>query len=707
MIKMLTRIRAWFKLRQTDSNLFGWIKMSKYFNSFKSNRGFTLVELLVTMVILGIITGMAIPLIRNISEAQKEKKYKTYMNSVKSSAKLYVDSYSEDLFGNNKSGCAYISYEDMADKSLIKNFQEENVSCYSDKTYVRVVKLNGKYSYAVQLGCGSSSDKKNKIKDENVDTIYPSGGVGKSSSCSSFVDTKFELSASPEKYEKVNKQKLGIKLSMTSFTGINNGYKVYYAWKKVDSSSTDDVLWKEVYFKYISKTKQEETILNGNEVTLTSNYIYTPEKETGKYNLLVKVSDMMDITGNSLMKEKTGEYTFGPYIIDNTAPVINSLSVTSANGSFNSLNAHVNINATDNEMMSPQSELMVCIKTDKNSSCSSSDYLKYNSIYDKKFSGKYDGSKKIAYVYVKDKAGNVTNGKTTYTLYKECSDVVKDTNNIIKEKSSCTKTCGGGTKINIVGTKDAHTSINCSSARTMENTVECNLKPCKPTINNPTGGNWVNYSFSLTVSSFSNNLGYWYYSYDKNSWIRYDAPNYNSYGKSTFTTSPFSAERNQKAYIKVCNNKASGPKDDANCSDYASTYIRIDKTPPPSPKIDNFQTYRDSFWVNYDNCSGSGGTYSNVNCTVGVTSKIGYFYYAVDISIVDNPNGSGIKDKQVIWDHNGTARTCPQWTDNCDPWRLVLNRGDGVRGRWLKACDRGIDNAGNVGYYSCEIIYIQ
>ena len=111
---------------------------------------------------------MAFPMLRKISEDNANKKLKTYANSVESSAKLYVDSYGEDLFGRDKSGIVYVTYDELKSKSLIKDISDNDISCNSNKTIVQVTKLGDVYTYDVQLGCTNS-----KNSDESNLIIFP------------------------------------------------------------------------------------------------------------------------------------------------------------------------------------------------------------------------------------------------------------------------------------------------------------------------------------------------------------------------------------------------------------------------------------------------------------------------------------------------------------------------------------------------------
>ena len=102
----------------------------------KKQKGFTLVELLVTSTILGVITTISIPLIRNIQLRQEKKKYQTYLDGMEYSAKLYVDSYAEDLFGHEEAGCKIVSYSKLNERNLLKDIQMGDVSCDNDDTFV-------------------------------------------------------------------------------------------------------------------------------------------------------------------------------------------------------------------------------------------------------------------------------------------------------------------------------------------------------------------------------------------------------------------------------------------------------------------------------------------------------------------------------------------------------------------------------------------
>ena len=158
-----------------------------------NNKGFTMVELIVVMAIMGLLVIMAFPTIRAIQTNNVNKKYEEYGKSAISAAKLYVDSYGEDIFDPTKSSQKYqLNFDDLVKKDLLKDINISDSTCITGRSNVWVVKYNDDYTYCLHLYCkikgtddstaplyesqdkvGSCKDITSKIK--NVKYIYNDG----------------------------------------------------------------------------------------------------------------------------------------------------------------------------------------------------------------------------------------------------------------------------------------------------------------------------------------------------------------------------------------------------------------------------------------------------------------------------------------------------------------------------------------------------
>lgn len=173
-----------------------------------NNKGYTLIELLVAIIIIGIIMSMSFPAIKKIQEDNTYQKYQTYGDALIAAAKLYVDAYEEDLFlydddiqnmspndlqnmmttgqiVGDRGQCVFITFQDFKDHMLIKDINIDGMTCYSNNTFVRVIKENGKYKFKYYLACGKKSgslndqpidDNKITFSLPNVDAYLPLQG---------------------------------------------------------------------------------------------------------------------------------------------------------------------------------------------------------------------------------------------------------------------------------------------------------------------------------------------------------------------------------------------------------------------------------------------------------------------------------------------------------------------------------------------------
>ena len=151
-----------------------------------NKKGFTMVELLVAMAIMGLLIIMAFPTIRAIQSNNTSTKYKEYGKSVISAAKLYTDSYQDDLFDlNDNNGMTSIDLNELVKKDLLKDINISDSTCLNGSS-VNIIKYKDDYTYCLNLICSTGGkevytelSKEGKCKDLTLYKVTYSYGSTK------------------------------------------------------------------------------------------------------------------------------------------------------------------------------------------------------------------------------------------------------------------------------------------------------------------------------------------------------------------------------------------------------------------------------------------------------------------------------------------------------------------------------------------------
>lgn len=147
----------------------------------ENKKGFTLVELVVTIAIIGVILLIIFPSVQVLKNRNEIKKYKYYEQALKEAAKVYVDKHKlVSVSGNG--GCELISIEKLKKDNLIKDFKAEDFDCETG-TYVKVEKKNKKLKYIPVMKCRDNQlGKEYKSKDYDKNIISSTCAVYKTDS---------------------------------------------------------------------------------------------------------------------------------------------------------------------------------------------------------------------------------------------------------------------------------------------------------------------------------------------------------------------------------------------------------------------------------------------------------------------------------------------------------------------------------------------
>ena len=290
----------------------------------EKQKGFTLVEVLVAVVVMAIITILAFPSIKQFQASNAKKKYETYRMTAETAAKLYVDAYADDMFGYNYTGCYDIPFEDLESSNLLKEYADNSITCMGyegKKSYVYVQKDGDKYTYAVRMVCVKKSDNPNATSS----IVYETSA--------SEVRTCTEETGNIEvKFEGITKNKwvknANAKVKLVSDNGLLENTRLTYCLKtdlNGDCVTTQSA-------KNFTNTRGEKEV--GFDVGI--------EGMSGKYYLIVGTNYVRDVYGNFLSSDAVSDVIQ----VDNEAPI--NLTINNPYENKQTVNAYsITVGATD------------------------------------------------------------------------------------------------------------------------------------------------------------------------------------------------------------------------------------------------------------------------------------------------------------------------------------------------------------------------
>ena len=141
-----------------------------------NRKGFTLVELMVTIVIIGLISFLGFPYLMTVINGNEKREFEYYGDAMIAAAKLYIQKEGRDLRRTNttlnqlKNNQYIIDLNTLINLDYIESYKpsKKGLSCGND-TLVSGVKVKleestNTYTYTYQLVCKDSTKNKKYTK---------------------------------------------------------------------------------------------------------------------------------------------------------------------------------------------------------------------------------------------------------------------------------------------------------------------------------------------------------------------------------------------------------------------------------------------------------------------------------------------------------------------------------------------------------------
>lgn len=197
-----------------------------------NKKGFTLVELLAVITLLGIIALVAIPTIDSLLEKNKEKIYQTQIKTIEESLKTWADANASILPENNESITINLSVLKLSG-FLDNDFKDSTTGkCFSNDIKMTIKNVKNNYSYKVDTSSEDLLDESctTPIKEKTI--VLKGEAIVTISNGTDFVDPGYIIIGSDGMIEK-NVASVTIKDSTSAVissipTDVNGTYIVTY-----------------------------------------------------------------------------------------------------------------------------------------------------------------------------------------------------------------------------------------------------------------------------------------------------------------------------------------------------------------------------------------------------------------------------------------------------------------------------------------------
>lgn len=204
-------------------------------------KGFTLIEVLGVIVIMGLILIVAIPTMSKLMNNNKSQEYNSYYSTVQEAAQVYAGKLGSKLGNSKYSGCAEIELSTLINEGYVEAYSDNDVTCTtaSGGTDYKIKIRNNKGNISVNFRLICTNNETGEIE---YDTGTDSADTN---SCDAYVMAEeINLKTQLDGDESLSKE-TPADSNITYITGTNPNNYIWYSgkmWRIVSYNSSTDAV---------------------------------------------------------------------------------------------------------------------------------------------------------------------------------------------------------------------------------------------------------------------------------------------------------------------------------------------------------------------------------------------------------------------------------------------------------------------------------